>query len=74
MSVVVPPKSRTEMTHNFGIPASEDNPASYAPVGCNDTKLFGPLGKKVSDFSRLGRIDLGLGLDSHGPVPVVLGK
>ena len=53
------------MSHNSRIPASMDNPVSYAQAGGNGNMSSTPSGEKPR---------LGLGLDSHGPVPEIRTK
>ena len=64
----------TEMSHNSGIPASEDTLSSSGLAGGNSNMSVGLLVVCPWNSFCLAKIDrnLGLGLDSLGPVPVIL--
>ena len=69
MSVYVPLMTRTEASHNSGIPASDDNPASGVQADGNGNMFPALSGLEPRSVSHSMMITLGLSPDSRSPVP-----
>ena len=69
MSVYIPLMIGTEVSHNSGILVFEDNPASGVQANGNGNMSPALSGLEPQSVSHYGIIDLGLGPDSHDPVP-----
>ena len=65
VSSPVPLMTETALSQNPGILAFEDNPASYVQVDCINN---------ISSVLAGYKPWFGLSLDSHGPVPEILGE
>ena len=73
-SVYVPPMIVTKVSHNFRIPASEDNPSSGVQADGNGNMGPALVGYKPRNICHLEMIVLGLGLDSYDPVLEILAE
>ena len=61
----------TDVCHNSGIPAFEDNPASNVQADGNGNMSLALSGLEPRSVSYSGMIDLGLSPDSRSPVPEI---
>ena len=69
MSVYFPLMIGIEVSHNYGILAFKDNPASSVQAYGNGSMSPALFGLEPRSVSHSGMIDLGLGPDRRGPVP-----
>ena len=69
MFVYVPLMTGTEVSHNSGIPISEDNPASSVQADGNGNMSPALSSLEPQSVCHSGMIDLGLSPDNRGIVP-----